>query len=292
MDEDGAAPRLNRNQLQSIEKSLFELARKQKSQTVPVDLPVPAFWGSVGQLLHHLEVELAETIRDEGMTAKAQLKSRRLGTIRTCVSDLTRLRLNAFTQHAILSNLLKSPQGDAVNVAANFETMDWERYDPSERAYYSGVGHLVEKYKHEVSWNALLRGSSIEIPESANITGHAPLTEFVEQDEKVSYATTDAVQTPPSGNWEDPEIDEEDRIRQIDAFPDRATGAAPPAPLEEPPAEDESGLRRILILKDLSDPIITEDGSEIVLTVGDVESCAAPIADTLIAAGFAEPAPL
>ena len=292
MDEDGAAPRLNRNQLQSIEKSLFELSRKQKSQTIPVDLPVPAFWGSVGQLLHHLEVELAETIRDEGMTAKAQLKSRRLGTIRTCVSDLTRLRLNAFTQHAVLSNLLKSPQGDAVNVAANFETMDWERHDPSERAYYSGVGHLVEKYKHEVSWNALLRGSGIEIPESANITGHAPLTEFIKQDEKISYATPDAVRTPPSGNWEDPEIDEEDRIRQIDAFPGRATGAVPPAPLEEPPAEDESGLRRIRILKDLSDPIITEDGSEIVLTAGDVESCAAPIADTLIAAGFAEPAPL
>ena len=45
-------------------------------------------------------------------------------------------------------------------------------------------------------------------------------------------------------------------------------------------------------MKDLSDPIITEDGSEIVLTAGDVESCAALIADTLIAAGFAEPAPL
>ena len=237
-------------------------------------------------------MELAETIRDEGMTAKAQLKSRRLGIIRTCVSELTRLRLNACTQHAGLSNLLKSPQGDAVNVAANFETMDWERHDPSERAYYSGVGHLVEKYKHEVSWNALLRGSSIEIPESANITGHAPLTEFIKLFEMISYATPDAVRTPPSGNWEDPEIDEEDRIRQIDAFPGRATGAVPPAPLEEPPAEDESGLRRIRILKDLSDPIITEDGSEIVLTAGDVESCAAPIADTLIAAGFAEPAPL
>jgi len=85
-------------------------------------------------------------------------------------------------------------------------------------------------------------------------------------------------------------MDEEDRIRQIDAFPDRATGAAsPPAP--PAPAEDD-GLIRILILKDLDDPIISADGSEMVLTAGDVESCSSLIAETLIAAGLAEPAPL
>ena len=291
MDEEGASLRLNKHQLLSIEKSLFELARKQKSQAIPVDLPVPAFWSSVGQLLQHLEADLAETIRDRGMTAEAQLKSRRLGTIRTCVSDLTRLRLNAFTQHAVLSNLLKSPQGDAMSMAASFQSLDWERHDPSERAYHSGIGHLVEKYKHEVSWNALLRGSGVEIPSPPKAGGHEPLTEFVEQEEAASQQTPAADNTPDSSNWQDPEFDEEDRIRQIDAFPDRATGAASPAPPPEP-APEESGLRRILILQDLTEPIIAENGSEITLTAGDVESCPAPIADNLIAAGLAEPAPL
>ncbi len=291
MDEEDAAPRLNKHQLLSIEKSLFELARKQKSQAVPVDLPVPAFWSSVGQLLQHLEADLVETIRDKGMVAEAQLKSRRLGTIRTCVSDLTRLRLNAFTQHAVLSNLLKSPQGDTMSVSASFTSLDWERQDPSERAYHSGVGHLVDKYKHDVSWNALLRGSGVEIPSTPPVGGHKPLTEFVEQDETVSQPTPAAVNSPASSNWEDPEFDEEDRIRQIDGFPDRATGAASPAPPPEP-ASEESGLLRILILQDLTEPIITEDGSEITLTAGDVESCPASIADNLIAAGLAEPAPL
>ena len=291
MNDGGDAPRLNKHQLLTIEKSLFELARKQKSQAIPVDLPVPAFWSSVGQLLQHLEADLAETIRDRGMTAEAQLKSRRLGTIRTCVSDLTRLRLNAFTEHAVLSNLLRSPQGDAVSVSASFQSLDWERHDPSERAYHSGIGHLVEKYKHEVSWNALLRGSGNEIPRSPEAGGHEPLTEFVEQDEAVSQPTPNAPSAPPRSTWEDPEFDEEDRIRQIDAFPDRATGAATPAPPPEPAPED-SGLRRILVLQDLEDPIITEDGSEITLTAGDVESCPAAIADNLIAAGLAEPAPL
>jgi hypothetical protein len=291
MDEEGTASRLNKHQLLSIEKSLFELTRKQKSQAVPVELPVPAFWSSVGQLLQHLEADLAETIRDRGMTAAAQLKSRRLGTIRTCVSDLTRLRLNAFTQHAVLSNLLKSPQGDAMSMSASFQSLDWERHDPSERAYHSGIGHLVEKYKHEVSWNALLRGSSIEIPSSPKVGGHEPLTEFVEQEETVTQPTPAEDKAPASSNWEDPEFDEEDRIRQIDAFPDRATGAVSPAPPSEP-APEESELRRILILQDLAEPIITENGSEITLTAGDVESCPAPIADNLIAAGLAEPAPL
>ena len=291
MDEEGTASRLNKYQLLSIEKSLFELARKQKSQAIPVNLPVPAFWSSVGQLLQHLEADLAETIRDRGMTAEAQLKSRRLGTIRTCVSDLTRLRLNAFTQHAVLSNLLKSPQGDAMSMSASFQSLDWERHDPSERAYHSGIGHLVEKYKHEVSWNALLHGSSIEIPSLPKVGGHEPLTEFAEQGETVPQQTPAVDNAPDSSDWQDPEFDEEDRIRQIDAFPDRATGAASPAPLPEPDPEG-SGLRRILILQDLDEPIITENGSEITLTAGDVESCPAPIADNLIAAGLAEPAPL
>jgi len=149
----------------------------------------------------------------------------------------------------------------------------------------------VEKYKHEVSWNALLRGSSVEIPSPSKAGGHEPLTEFVEQEETVSQQTPAVDDTPDSSNWEDPEFDEEDRIRQIDAFPGRATGAASPAPPPEPTPE-ESGLRRILILQDLTEPIITENGSEITLTAGDVESCPAPIADNLIAAGLAEPAPL
>ena len=134
MDDGGEAPRLNEKQLAVVEKSLFELLRNQKSQAVPVELPVPSFWASVGQLLHHLETELAETIRDKGMGAEAQMKSRRLGNIRTCISDLTRLRLNAFTQNAVLSNLMKSPQGDAMSAATNFQSLDWQRHDSAERA--------------------------------------------------------------------------------------------------------------------------------------------------------------
>ncbi|MEC7707190.1 MAG: hypothetical protein VX723_04475 [Candidatus Thermoplasmatota archaeon] len=290
MDDGGEAPRLNEKQLAVVEKSLFELLRKQKSQAVPVDLPVPSFWSSVGQLLHHLETDIAETIRDKGMGAEAQMKSRRLGNIRTCISDLTRLRLNAFTQNAVLSNLMKSPQGDAMSAAAGFQCLDWQRHDSAERAFHAGIGHLVEKYKLEVSWNALPHGSSIESTSVPTSAGHSPLTEFSEIQEDLPAPTPAPQQPASASDWDDPDMDEEDRIRQIDAFPDRATGAAsPPAP--PAPAEDD-GLIRILILKDLDDPIISADGSEMVLTAGDVESCSSLIAETLIAAGLAEPAPL
>ena len=292
MDDGGEVPRLNEKQLAVVEKSLFELLRNQKSQAVPVELPVPSFWASVGQLLHHLETELAETIRDKGMGAEAQMKSRRLGNIRTCISDLTRLRLNAFTQNAVLSNLMKSPQGDAMSVAVGFQSLDWQRHDAAERAFHAGIGHLVEKYKHEVSWNALQHGSNAETISSPKVVGHSPLTEFSESEEEKSVTSAPAapVQPAPAGDWDDPDMDEEDRIRQMDPFPDRATGASsPPAPVA--PAEDD-GLMRILILKDLDDPIISADGSEMVLTAGDVESCSSLIAETLIAAGLAEAAPL
>tara|TARA_Y100000590_G_scaffold108657_1_gene123575 strand:- start:536 stop:1411 length:876 start_codon:yes stop_codon:yes gene_type:complete len=291
MDDVGDAPRLNEKQLAVVEKSLFELLRNQKSLAVPVELPVPSFWSSVGQLLHHLETELAETIRDKGMGAEAQMKSRRLGNIRTCISDLTRLRLNAFTQNAVLSNLMKSSQGDAMSAAAGFQSLDWQRHDAAERAFHAGIGHLVEKYKHEVSWNALQHGSNIETTSAPKVVGHSPLTDFSEpeEDETVTPAPV-PVEPTSTGEWDDPDMDEEDRIRQIDAFPDRATGASSPS---APPAPAEGdGLMRILILKDLDDPIISADGSEMVLTAGDVESCSSLIAETLIAAGLAEAAPL
>ncbi|MCH2639362.1 MAG: hypothetical protein MKZ68_05665, partial [Candidatus Thalassarchaeum sp.] len=97
----------------------------------------------------------------------------------------------------------------------------------------------------------------------------------------------------PNETWDDPEFDEEDRIRAMDEFPDRATGADPHPPEEISVSETIGGdLMRIRILQDLTDPIIAEDGSEITLVEGDVESCPSLIAETLIAAGLAVAAPL
>jgi len=289
--------RLSKNQLQAVEKALFEVARKQKSSAGPVELPLPDFWASVGQLTSSLEAELSETVRSEGMTAKAQLQTRRLGNVRTLVTDLTRIRMNAFTQHAILVNLMKGGGAEAAAAVQHLSVIDWERHDPTERAYYQSLGHLVDKYKHDGAWKELVNGSNGRAPPTTppEPSPDASLSEFTDS------APEPEVQTPPpqvtvanpNETWDDPEIDEEDRIRAMDGFPDRATGADPHPPEEISVSETIGGdLMRIRILQDLSDPIIAEDGSEITLVEGDVESCPSLIAETLIAAGLAVAAPL
>ena len=85
MMDDGSLPRLSPNRLMAVDRALDELARTQRRSSIPVELPMPNFWSSVGQLVQHLEAELAETVRSEGMTAKAQLQSRKLGVVRTCL---------------------------------------------------------------------------------------------------------------------------------------------------------------------------------------------------------------
>ena len=288
--------RLSKNQLQSVEKTLFEVARKQKSSAGPVELPIPDFWASVAQLTASLETELAETVQSEGMTAKAQLQTRRLGNVRTLVTDLTRIRLNAFTQHAVLVNLMKGGGAEAAVALQHLSVIDWERHDPTERAYYQSLGHLVEKYKHDVAWKELVNGNNGGGSPAPPPTPspNASLTEFTEPvPEPEPQPTPPAPVTDLNETWDDPELDEEDRIRAMDGFPDRPTGADPHPPSEISVSETIGGdLMRIRILQDLSEPIIAEDGSEITLVEGDVESCPSLIAETLIAAGLAVAAPL
>ena len=316
MAYDNNTPRPSPHQLQTVEKSLFEVSRKQKSQTLPVDLPIPDFWDSVAQLTSHLEAELAETIRAEGMTAKAQLQTRRLGNVRTAATDLTRIRLNAFTQHAVLINLMKGSGAEAAAAVQHLSPIQWDRRDGSERAYYESLGHIVEKYKHDVAWMTLVNGSN------GNGGGHGhgqpvaspgPNPSLSEFDAPAETATAAAAPAPaPAGAvasapatpppmlipdardaWDDPDFDEEDRIREMDGYPEGPTGAEPSPPVQVTVTQAVGiDLVRIRILKDLSDPIIAEDGSQIRLAEGDVESCPSLIAETLIAAGLAVAAPL
>ena len=287
MIDEVASSRLTKQQLIVVEKALFELTRQQKSSpNVPKEITIPNFWSSIRQLLTNLENELAETIRDEGMNAKTQLQSRRLGVARTSVSDLTRLRMNAFAQHAILSNLVKVPNGKQNQVPP----LNWQRHDPSERIYYTSIERLVEKYKKDVSWDGMLHGGKPEIMNRSNLGGNAILTEFNDSEE-VETKQTISAPVSPQEIWNEPELDEEDRIRQMDEFPERATGAMSATSIESPnPIGNISDMKRIRMLQDLVEPIIDEDGTEIQLTAGEVVNFSSLMADTLIAAGFAESA--
>ena len=292
MIDEVASSRLSKQQLITVEKALFEFTRQQKaSQNVPVEIALRNFWPSIHQLLSHLENELSETIGNEGMNAKTQLQSRRLGVARTSVSDLTRMRMNAFTQHAILTHLIKGPNGNTNEIRV--PPLNWQKHDPAERIYYTSVERLVEKYKHDVSWNSMLHGGKPMAFKQPELGGNVALTEFNDSDED-EVATTQVVASAPKRSeeiWDDPEFDEEDRIRQMDEFPERATGAISSTSLNTTPSEKAgSDMKRIRILQDLMDPIIDEDGTSIELTAGEVANFSSLMADTLISAGFAESA--
>ena len=280
--------RLSKNELEAVHKTLIEVTRKQKSSDAPVDIAMAEgvfFWDAVGQLLQGMETELSEAIRDEGMTAKAQLLSRRLGVARTCVRDLTRIRLTSFTRHAVSSSLLSSAGG-----SIGFQTLDWSRHDPSERVFYNGVRDLAEKYKVSTSWSSMLGSAEVE-PVAVVDEVIETLEDFSGADDKDAPATTPPLPRQES-EWEEPDFDEEDRIREMDEFPEHAASPSESRTLEEEVSEESSDLLRIRVLKDVEDPILMADGTEVVLTEGDIENCSSIVAEILIAAGLAEAAPI
>ena len=290
MSDASDSRRLSRNELEAVHKSLIEVTRKQKSTDSPVDVWMPdgmSFWDAIGQLLQNMEAELSETIREEGMTAKAQLLSRRLGVARTCVRDLTRIRLVAFTRHAVISNLLSS--GNADGSSAGFQRIEWNRHDPAERVFYNGVRELTEKYKFATSWSSML-GSSEPDPESVVAEVSETLMDFTEEAPAVPAPKIQPA--PQESHWEEPDFDEEDRIRAMDDFPEHATSTAESRSNQGESQEESDDLVRIKVLKDVEDPIMMEDGSEVVLEEGDVEFCPTLIAEVLISAGLAEAAPV
>lgn len=278
--------RLSKNELEGVHKTLIEVTRKQKGSDSPVNIAMAEgifFWDAVGQLLQSMEVELSETVRDEGMTAKAQLLSRRLSVARTCVRDLTRIRLTSFTRHAVSSNLLERVKNAG---STGFQTLDWSNHDPSERVFYNGVRDLAEKYKVSTSWSSMLGFSDSSKSQEVAIE---TLRDYSEDE--------DVEKTPISipkrqVEWEEPDFDEEDRIREMDGFPDHASSPSESGTLEDLDVESEPELLRVRILRDVEDPILMADGSEIVLTEGDIENCPTLIAEILISAGLAEAAPI
>ncbi|MCH1592186.1 MAG: hypothetical protein L7R66_04245, partial [Candidatus Thalassarchaeaceae archaeon] len=247
MTVDSGSRRLSKNELEMVHKSLIEVTRKQKSSDGPVDVAMSEgidFWDAVGQLLQSMETELSETVREEGMTAKAQLLSRRLGVARTCVRDLTRIRLTSFTRHAVSSNLLNSVNGGSIG----FQRLDWSRHDPSERVFYNGVKDLAEKYKFSTSWSSMLGSSETESVTPVNRVSET-LRDFSGED----VEETQVPISPPrmEMEWEEPDFDEEDRIREMDEFPEHATSPSESRTLDEKTSEDVSELLRIRVLKDV-----------------------------------------
>lgn len=284
-------------QLAAIEAQLHALLRKQAKHALPVDLPRPDFWNICSQLLQSIEMELAEINRLEGFSARAQTLTRRQANLRRAIADLTRHRLTAFVNHAALANLASTPFGDAAaESSVNMAPVDWQRQDGAERAFHSGVSELIEQYKRNVSWSGLQEGvlETTIVPTPTTPSGNAQLDQFVEGG-LTEQPPPDVESSNSEEGWEDPDIDDEDRISMIEEYPE----ISETSPSDEYASENESAdpivsgtMMRLRILKDMPEPILDESGEEIELLEGDSFNCGALMAETLIAAGWAESVPL
>jgi len=312
--DEGDITGISTAQLQAIENQLFSLVRQQAKHNHPIELPRPDFWTQVAVLLANIDTELAEIGKNEGWSVKAVNLSRRQGNVRRAVADLTQHRLTSFVRHASADNLTLAPHGDALGEAKkNLTPLDWQRHDVAERSFYEGLNELIEKYKHQVSWNVLQQGLLAEVEGTPTVKpGTTQLDAFVKQEggltgqgpPKIKIEETE--ETP----YDDPDDDEEDRISRMSAYPtsgmvnpdissssaDETTATAQDGNdvgLDSGSSEEASAnMIRIKILQDLPEPIIDAEGNELELMTGDIEFCDFNYANGLIAAGLAEKATL
>ena len=280
-------------QLEAVEAQLHALLRMQAKHALPVDLPRPDFWHVCSQLLQSIELELAEINRAEGFSPRTQTLTRRQANLRRAIADLTRHRLNAFVNHAALANLASTPFGDAVAEAnTNLAPVDWQRQDGAERAFHVGVSELIEQYKRNVSWNGLQQGvlNAEIVPQPTTPAGNAQLDQFVDSPDGLTGQKPPEIEQEEVGVWEDPDFDEEDRISMMEEYPEISESVMPDENSESADANEDAtgGMMRLRILRDMPEPILDESGEEIELLEGDSFNCGSLMAQTLIAAGWAE----
>ena len=313
VSDEGDITQISTAQLQAIENQLFSLVRQQAKRNHPIELPRPDFWTQVAVLLANIDTELAEIGKNEGWSAKAVNLSRKQGNVRRAVADLTQHRLTSFVRHASTDNLTLAPHGDALGEAKkNLTPLDWQRHDVAERSFYEGLNELIEKYKHQVSWNVLQQGLLAEVRGTPTVKpGTTQLDSFVKQKGGLTGQGPPKIEVEKTERdpYDDPDDDEEDRISRMSAYPtsgminpdvssssaDEATATShdeEDGGLDSDSSDASTNMIRIKILQDLPEPIIDADGNELELMTGDIEFCDFNYASGLIAAGLAEKASL
>ena len=264
---------LSASELDRIEKAIFEVARQQRGKRVPVALPFPDFWDRAVHLVIHLEQE-ADRMQREGVgSARLSTGIRRMANIRTQIRNLANLRLNALTSHAVIGSLLEEKGS-----RGNGNSIEWSRMDSKERAFHSEVSRGVERFRNQTSWDILM-GIEESIGEEA--VGVPELNRFDTEKELDGLAPLPNPSPDKEVDWDDPELDEEDRIRIID-------DGYLEAPSNSVSEDVKPDLVRIRIIENSDDPIIDESGDQIRIVEGEFHHCSPTMSETLISIGLAE----
>lgn len=272
--EEGKNLALTPGELDRVEKAIFEVARQQRGKLVPVPLPFPDYWSRVVELIIHLEQEVDDMRREGVGSARLSTGTRRLSNIRTQLRNLANLRLSALTSDAVLDSLLGRKKDGSINTSGS---IDWSKMDVNERVFHTEVSNAVDKFRRVSSWNLLM---GVEEVVGEQSVGVPELVDFDRADSGDLAPMPGPTATIPV-DWDDPDMDEEDRIRAIDA----GYHEAPPAPT---PVAPKANSVRVRIIQNSDDPVIDEEGREIRIVKGDLCECSPEMSETLITIGLAE----
>ena len=149
--------------------------------------------------------------------------------------------------------------------------------DVNERVFHTEVSNAVDKFRRVSSWNLLM---GVEEVVGEQSVGVPELVDFDRADSGDLAPMPGPTATIPV-DWDDPDMDEEDRIRAIDA----GYHEAPPAPT---PVAPKANSVRVRIIQNSDDPVIDEEGREIRIVKGDLCECSPEMSETLITIGLAE----
>jgi len=242
---------LDSAQAQEIEEQLFSTHRQQIHRHVPVPLPRQDFWEMVRALLSSLDVEIQGMVRKGSTDMRLQNLQKRQTNIRRIASELARKRMVAMMQH-VASQALRS--GVNPSMAQELPSLDWQRHDPAEKAFYHALQLNVDRFKKEIDWQGMQQGLLGELRTSPR--SHAPgtmqLDAFIGEGQLTS-------QPPPDLAFEDtleplPAAEEDAEERWMDDAPwadeeaylladmaDRETGKAVPSVQTEPSSGAKHG---------------------------------------------------
>ena len=151
---------LDSAQAQEIEEQLFSIHRQQLPRHVPIPLPRQDFWEMVGALLSTLDIEIQTMVRKGSTDMRLQNLQKRQTNIRRIASELARKRMVAMMQHAA-SQSLRS--GVNPGMAQELPSLDWQRHDPAEKAFYHALQLNVDRFKKEIDWSGMQQGILSEL---------------------------------------------------------------------------------------------------------------------------------
>tara|TARA_B110000459_G_C16598189_1_gene489725 strand:- start:1034 stop:2047 length:1014 start_codon:yes stop_codon:yes gene_type:complete len=211
---------LDSAQAREIEEELFATRRQQSSRHVPIALPRPDFWVTVGKLLSDIDLDIQHMMMN-GMTGiRLQNLQKRQANVRRIASELARKRLVAMMQHVASQSLRIASQP---GMSQDMPPLDWQRHDPAEKAFYHGLQIQMDRFKKDIDWNSMQNGelSGNLIEKMVHSPGTMQLDSFVEQDKGLTgspppdliFADEDSQQEIIS------DMDEEDRFL-VDQWPD------------------------------------------------------------------------